>query len=782
MASQEVSNFKSNSDQNNQSANSSTGNNDEAVKPKDLLLQVPGATDAMSSVSPRSRPRLSFDETSIANTKQAAAAEGPPAPPPPGGPTTLSTEAPGATTNMGRLAPESILRRSSSPNNSNSAPRPSLHSNTSDDLCSEIARLDMDPPDDSKIPRIRRVVKIVQNFRQWANNRTAPKEPERPDSFLEKFGIGVAGAGSEAGSQRSASRAEKVTWWQKRKKTILSKCVIDSSKPAHYRWTGVLSIAVLYNLVFVIGRATFWELQNILPTAWWFMDAIADIVYLVDSVIHAHEGYLEEGMMVKELSKLRSNYFQSPYFKLDVISLLPTDFGYFFYPTHCPAIVPCPVIFRLNRLFRIHRLNEFFEKTESRTTFPNAFRIAKVVLYILVIIHWNGCFYFAMSYYIGFGSDGWVYRNITVGKYADLSHQYIYSFYWSTLTLTTIGEVPPPEMDIEFIFVVSDFLVGVLIFATIVGNIGSMITHMNAARAEFQDKMDSIKQYMVFRKVTKDLEKRVIKWFDYLWTNKQALDEDRVLGALPDKLKTEIAIHVHLGTLKQVKIFQDCEPGLLTELVLKLKLQVFSPGDYICRKGDVGREMYIVKRGKVSVVADDGKTVFVTLGSGSVFGEVSLLNIAGNKTGNRRTANVRSVGYSDLFCLSKDDLWDALREYPEAREVLLERGKQMLQKDGLIDEEALEKERQAQLNTNSLVETLTTRLARLTAEYASTQQKFKQRLTKLEKNMDGQKGRGQFFIRTMDADDEASDGEARKLRRSPSAPEPSVPPENDDRS
>lgn len=41
---------------------------------------------------------------------------------------------------------------------------------------------------------------------------------------------------------------------------------------------------------------------------------------------------------------------------------------------------------------------------------------------------------------------------------------------------------------------------------------------------------------------------------------------------------------------------------------------------------------------------------------------MSILNIAGNKTGNRRTANVRSVGYSDLFCLSKDDLWDALTE------------------------------------------------------------------------------------------------------------------------
>jgi CRP-like cAMP-binding protein len=101
----------------------------------------------------------------------------------------------------------------------------------------------------------------------------------------------------------------------------------------------------------------------------------------------------------------------------------------------------------------------------------------------------------------------------------------------------------------------------------------------------------------------------------------------------------------------------------------------------------VGKEMYIVKRGKLSVCSDDGKTVFVTLGAGSVFGEVSILNIAGNKTGNRRTANVRSVGYSDLFCLSKSDLWNALQEYPEGRKTLLERGRQLLLKDGLLDEE-----------------------------------------------------------------------------------------------
>lgn len=29
--------------------------------------------------------------------------------------------------------------------------------------------------------------------------------------------------------------------------------------------------------------------------------------------------------------------------------------------------------------------------------------------------------------------------------------------------------------------------------------------------------------------------------------------------------------------------------------------------------------------------------------------------------------NFRSVGYSDLFCLAKMDLWDVLKEYPAAR-------------------------------------------------------------------------------------------------------------------
>lgn len=151
--------------------------------------------------------------------------------------------------------------------------------------------------------------------------------------------------------------------------------------------------------------------------------------------------------------------------------------------------------------------------------------------------------------------------------------------------------------------------------------------------------------------------------------------------------------------------------------------------------------MYIVKRGKLNVVGDDGLTVLASLSDGSVFGELSILNIRGNKTGNRRTANVRSVGYSDLFCLSKQDLWDVLEDYPEAKEMLIERGKQILLKDGLLDEDALrnaQRERErledkyARLEQN--LDNLHTRFARLLAEYSASQKRIKQRIYALEKS------------------------------------------------
>ena len=87
----------------------------------------------------------------------------------------------------------------------------------------------------------------------------------------------------------------------------------------------------------------------------------------------------------------------------------------------------------------------------------------------------------------------------------------------------------------------------------------------------------------------------------------------------------------------------------------------------MCRQDEIGREMYIVNKGELEVVDKSG-AVLAKLSAGRHFGEISILDMKG--IGNRRTASVRSVGFSDLFRLSKKDLEEVIEYYPEVKDQL----------------------------------------------------------------------------------------------------------------
>ena len=121
------------------------------------------------------------------------------------------------------------------------------------------------------------------------------------------------------------------------------------------------------------------------------------------------------------------------------------------------------------------------------------------------------------------------------------------------------------------------------------------------------------------------------------------------------------------------------------------------------------------------------------------FVDSSFFCVSGNKNGNRRTANIRSVGYSDLFVLSKEDLWEALQEYPEARRTLIEKGRQLLRKDNLLDEEVAKRQDMEQVSVEqkvdaleSIFENVNIRLDRLMVEFEAMQVDIDERLLGVE--------------------------------------------------
>ena len=89
--------------------------------------------------------------------------------------------------------------------------------------------------------------------------------------------------------------------------------------------------------------------------------------------------------------------------------------------------------------------------------------------------------------------------------------------------------------------------------------------------------------------------------------------------------------------------------------------------------------MFIIQAGQVQVLGGiNKKKVLVTLGQGSVFGEIALLGVGGM---NKRTADVISKGFSNLFVLQKDDLELVLKDYPDAKQILSARARRLMKEN-----------------------------------------------------------------------------------------------------
>ncbi|XP_014383925.1 PREDICTED: cyclic nucleotide-gated cation channel beta-3 [Myotis brandtii] len=366
-----------------------------------------------------------------------------------------------------------------------------------------------------------------------------------------------------------------------------------------------------------------------------------------------------KGMDPHELAR---HYRSSTKFQLDVASVIPLDvFGLFF------GFNP---IFRINRILKYRSFFEFNHCLESIMNRAYIYRVARTAGCLLFALHVNACIYYWASDHQGIGTTRWVYN----GE----GNMYLRCYYWAVRSLITIGGLPEPQTLFEIVFQLLNFFLGVFVVSSLIGQMRDVIGAATAAQSNFRASLDRTVTYMHSYAIPRRVRARVQAWYEYTWDAQRMLDESDLLEALPAAMQSALAVDMNFSILSNIDLFKGCDTQMLHDLLLRLRSTVCLPGDFVCRKGEIGKEMYIVKQGEVRVLGGaDGAQVLVTLKAGTVFGEISLLAA----TGSRRTASVVAHGFVHLLALDRNALRETLVHYPDSEKLLMEKARALLGSD-----------------------------------------------------------------------------------------------------
>uniref|UniRef100_A0A8C7ZQX6 Cyclic nucleotide gated channel subunit beta 3, tandem duplicate 1 n=1 Tax=Oryzias sinensis TaxID=183150 RepID=A0A8C7ZQX6_9TELE len=430
-------------------------------------------------------------------------------------------------------------------------------------------------------------------------------------------------------------------------------------------WLTVVALAYNYNVWFCTARLAFPYHNETVNKYWITCDIISDIVNVIDIIVwQPRLQFVKAGDIIVR-TFLKTNIKKLFFYLLlqtDIISILPLDL--------LSLQFSFSSIYRLNRFIRIDSFFEFSDRLESIMAKAYIWRVARTTGYLLYVLHLNACAFYVASVHQGLATTTWVYDGNGTA--------YLRCYYFAVRSLINIGGLPEPVTVFEIIFQMANFFIGVFVFSSLIGQMRDVIGAATASQTYFRASMDGCVAYMNTYTIPKLVQNRVRTWYNYTWAAQGMLDESELLDKMPLVMKTAIAVDINMATFQKIALFQGCDQQMLVDMLLRLKSIIYLPGDFVVKKGDIGKEMYIIKSGAVQVVGGpDNSIVFVTLKAGCVFGEISLLQSA-KDGGNRRTANVKAHGFANLFVLEKKDLFDILVHYPESQKVLARKGRQLM--------------------------------------------------------------------------------------------------------
>ncbi|XP_069463837.1 potassium/sodium hyperpolarization-activated cyclic nucleotide-gated channel 4-like [Ambystoma mexicanum] len=441
---------------------------------------------------------------------------------------------------------------------------------------------------------------------------------------------------------------------------------------SNFRKYWLLSTAILtvFNIFIIPFGASFYNEETLLGSPWLGFSVICDIVFLVDLILNFYTAYMIDNIQSLDTRQIKLKYLKT-WFCLDLLGLIPLDYIITIKYLQSPSTdfndpdtlkkFDVSRVLSLLRLFRVSRLvryANYLEKVEDWNKWGLTGFMTLIYSFLIMIAfwHWSSCFQFLIQKITGFKEESWVREMQALDTYVD--HQYMCSLFRTLSHMLSVGygTNAMPQGVAEIWLTIVSLMTGSVLYISILSKITAIVFGSYGCKRMYKSKYEQCELYLAYRRVPNELQARILNHL-YIRYQGKWFDEEEILKEMSESLRQEVMYHNCHHIVTQIPWLNDT--NIINAVIKELKFEVFQSQDVIFRMGAIGRKMYMIDAGVISLEDADSTSV---ISDGAYFGDACLFGVT------KRIASATAITACRLYSLSVESFKNVLDQYPRLKD------------------------------------------------------------------------------------------------------------------
>uniref|UniRef100_A0A1D1XE70 Potassium channel n=1 Tax=Anthurium amnicola TaxID=1678845 RepID=A0A1D1XE70_9ARAE len=394
-----------------------------------------------------------------------------------------------------------------------------------------------------------------------------------------------------------------------------------------YRWWQMfLIILVIYSAWVSPFELAF---QHVASGSLLYPDLVVDTFFAIDIIVTFVVAYLDNStyLLVDDPKKIALRYITRLWFPMDVASTIPFQIVYRIFTGKKNGGAAFGFM-NLLRLWRLRRVSSLFARLEKDTRFSYFWtRYIKLICVTLFAVHSAGCTYYWMAVHYSVKKNTWIGTQISNFQERSIWLGYVYSIYWSIVTLSTVGYGDLHAQNTgERVFNIFYMLFNIGLTAYLIGNMTNLVVHGATRTFVMRDTINEVSRFASKNRLPDSLREQMMAHLQLKFKTVE-LQQEEVLADLPKAIRSSIAQHLFQRTLENAYLFKDVSEDIIIQLVSEMKAEYYPPKVDIILRNEIPTDFYIIVSGAVDVLTYKNGTeqVLSKLGATDMAGEIGVI-------------------------------------------------------------------------------------------------------------------------------------------------------------